>query len=88
VAGCRLILVVDQFEEVFAAGGEEAAAERAAFITALHAAATVPNGPAEIPAAMVAIAVAATSSTGAPATRRGAAEPVRARLDDGVRAAP
>ncbi|WP_345572770.1 hypothetical protein [Nonomuraea rosea] len=57
VAGCRLILVVDQFEEVFAAGGEEAAAERAAFIAALHAAATVPNGPAEIPAAMVAIAV-------------------------------
>ncbi|MEV0616426.1 AAA family ATPase [Nonomuraea sp. NPDC050404] len=52
----RLILVVDQFEEIFAIGGREADAERAAFVTALHAAATVP-GPGEVPAALVVIAV-------------------------------
>lgn len=56
-AGCRLILVVDQFEEVFTAEGEEAAAERAAFVAALHAAATVPAGGAGLPAALVLIAV-------------------------------
>ncbi|AQZ61522.1 High-affnity carbon uptake protein Hat/HatR [[Actinomadura] parvosata subsp. kistnae] len=56
-AGCRLILVVDQFEEVFADESEEAAAERAAFVTALHAAATVPAGAAGLPPALVLIAV-------------------------------
>lgn len=40
----RLILVVDQFEELFTmdADGERAASERDAFITALHAATTPP----------------------------------------------
>ncbi|KAB2348460.1 nSTAND1 domain-containing NTPase [Actinomadura rudentiformis] len=51
-AGGRLILVVDQFEEVFATGGEDAAAQRTAFVAALHAAAT-----ADPPAALVIIAV-------------------------------
>ena len=48
----RLVLVVDQFEELFTAGGDAdaARAEREAFIAALHAAATVPVGPAETPA--------------------------------------
>jgi transcriptional regulator with XRE-family HTH domain len=43
----RLVLVVDQFEELFTAVGDGKAgrAEREAFITALHAAATVPAGP-------------------------------------------
>ena len=42
----RLILVVDQFEELFTAGEDNDAgqAEREAFIAALHAAATVPVG--------------------------------------------
>ncbi|MEU4835924.1 AAA family ATPase [Streptosporangium sp. NPDC023615] len=52
----RLILVVDQFEEIFAIDGPGADAERAAFVTALHAAATVP-GVGEVPAALVVIAV-------------------------------
>ncbi|MFI6504303.1 hypothetical protein [Nonomuraea typhae] len=52
-AGSRLILAVDQFEEIFAAGQEE----QAAFIAALHAAGTVPEGAAGIPAAMVVVAV-------------------------------
>jgi WD40 repeat protein len=55
-AGCRLILVVDQFEEIFAIG-EQAAAERAAFIAALHAMATIPNGAGDAPAALVVIVV-------------------------------
>jgi WD40 repeat protein len=55
-AGCRLILVVDQFEEIFAIG-EQAAAERAAFIAALHAMATIPNGTGDAPAAVVVIVV-------------------------------
>src|SRR5271165_3151653 len=60
-ADCRLVLVIDQFEEVFrvATGqdGATAARERAAFITALHAAATTPCGPGEATAALVVIAV-------------------------------
>jgi len=60
-ADCRLVLVIDQFEEVFrvATGqdGATAARERATFITALHAAATTPCGPGEAPAALVVIAV-------------------------------
>ena len=57
----RLVLVVDQFEELFtAAGGEEdGRAEREGFIAALHAAATVPVGPHELPAALVVVAVRA-----------------------------
>ncbi len=60
-AGCRLVLVIDQFEQVFrVASGQDGAAaarERAAFITALHAAATIPCGSGEAPAALVVIAV-------------------------------
>ena len=36
----RLVLIVDQFEQVFAAADDEARRERAAFIEAVHAAAT------------------------------------------------
>jgi WD40 repeat protein/transcriptional regulator with XRE-family HTH domain len=57
----RLVLVVDQFEEVFTAAGDGDAgrAEREAFITALHAAATIPAGPAGLPPALVAVVVRA-----------------------------
>ena len=57
----RLVLVVDQFEEVFTAGadGDAGAAEREAFVTALHAAATVAAGPRGVPAALVVAAVRA-----------------------------
>jgi WD40 repeat protein/transcriptional regulator with XRE-family HTH domain len=54
----RLVLIVDQFEQVFTLnpdlGGETT---RQAFITALCAAATTPAGPGQVPAALVAIAV-------------------------------
>ena len=53
----RLVLVVDQFEELFTA--DVSAAEREAFIAALHAAATVPAGPRSIPPALVIAAVRA-----------------------------
>ena len=57
----RLVLVVDQFEELFTAGadGDAGSAEREAFVTALHAAATVPAGPRGVPAALVVAAVRA-----------------------------
>src|SRR5690349_6097934 len=57
----RLVLVVDQFEEVFTAGGDGDAGrgEREAFVTALHAAATIPAGPAGLPSALVAVVVRA-----------------------------
>jgi transcriptional regulator with XRE-family HTH domain len=57
----RLVLVVDQFEELFTAGeGAGAAAmERKAFVTALHAAATIPAGPGGVPPALVVVAVRA-----------------------------
>ena len=57
----RLVLVVDQFEEVFTAGedGDVDAVERKAFVTALHAAATIPAGPHKLPAALVVAAVRA-----------------------------
>jgi WD40 repeat protein/transcriptional regulator with XRE-family HTH domain len=57
----RLVLAVDQFEELFttAGGKEDSRAEREGFIAALHAAATVPAGPHELPAALVVVAVRA-----------------------------
>ena len=57
----RLVLVVDQFEELFTAGGDTDAGrvEREAFIAALHSAATVPVGPHKRPAALVIVAVRA-----------------------------
>jgi len=56
----RLVLVVDQFEEVFTAEAADAG-RRAweAFVAALHAAATVPAGPQGLPAALVVVAVRA-----------------------------
>src|SRR5690242_6400065 len=47
----RLLLVVDQFEELFTQCPEEG--QRRAFITALHAAATAGHGPDQTPAALV-----------------------------------
>ena len=57
----RLVLVVDQFEELFTAGegAGAGAAERTAFVTALHAAATVPAGPGRLPSALVVVVVRA-----------------------------
>ena len=57
----RLVLVVDQFEELFTAGGDAEAGrvEREAFIAALHAAATVPAGPQKCRPALVVAAVRA-----------------------------
>jgi WD40 repeat protein len=54
-AAARLILVVDQFEEIFDAG-EQAASERAGFIAALDAIAT-PDGASDAAVALVVIAV-------------------------------
>ncbi|WP_433468920.1 NACHT and WD repeat domain-containing protein [Spirillospora sp. CA-128828] len=58
----KLILIIDQFEELFRidsgdGGREQTAAEQAAFVTALHTAATEPAGPRNVPAALVVIAV-------------------------------
>jgi WD40 repeat protein/transcriptional regulator with XRE-family HTH domain len=53
----RLVLVVDQFEELFTQCPEEG--QRRAFITALHAAATVGHGPDQAPAALVVLGVRA-----------------------------
>ena len=55
-ATARLILVVDQFEEIFDPG-EHAASERAAFIAALDAIAATPDGADDVPVALVVIAV-------------------------------
>jgi WD40 repeat protein len=55
-ASSRLILVVDQFEEVFSRSGERAD-EQSAFVAALRAAATDPSGPGGAPAALVVVAV-------------------------------
>ncbi|HXZ72620.1 MAG TPA: WD40 repeat domain-containing protein, partial [Streptosporangiaceae bacterium] len=57
----RLVLVVDQFEELFTAGegASAGAVERTAFVTALHAVATIPAGPGRVPPALVVVAVRA-----------------------------
>ena len=61
VVAPRLVLVVDQFEELFIADEDNPAsqAERDAFVAALHAAASVPAGPARVPAALVVVALRA-----------------------------
>jgi transcriptional regulator with XRE-family HTH domain len=53
----RLVLVVDQFEEVFTQCTEEG--QRRVFITALHATATAAHGPDQAPAALVVLGVRA-----------------------------
>jgi len=53
----RLLLVVDQFEQLFTQCGEEQ--QRRAFITALHAATTAGHGPYGLPAALAVLAVRA-----------------------------
>ena len=60
-AAPRLVLVVDQLEELFTAGDAAAAgqAEREAFVAVLDAAATVPAGPQKLPPALVVTAVRA-----------------------------
>src|SRR5690242_9279169 len=77
----RLVLAVDQFEELFTAG-EDAdvdAAERTAFVTALHAAATIPAGPRRLPPALVVAAVRADYLG-----RLIAYPPLKAALDAGL----
>ena len=53
----RLLIVVDQFEQLFTQCPEEE--QRQAFITALHAAATAGHGPDRAPAALVVLGVRA-----------------------------
>ena len=53
----RLLLVVDQFEQLFTRCPDEE--QRRAFITALHAAATVRHGPRHEPAALIVLGVRA-----------------------------
>ena len=54
---CKLLLMVDQFEQLFTQCPDEE--QRRAFITALHAAATVRHGPDHEPAALVVLGVRA-----------------------------
>jgi WD40 repeat protein/transcriptional regulator with XRE-family HTH domain len=77
----RLVLVVDQFEELFTAGedGGAGAVERTAFVTALNAAATVPAGPCGLPPALVVAAVRADYLG-----RLIAYPPLKAALDGGL----
>jgi WD40 repeat protein len=56
-AAARLVLIIDQFERVFAADGAQEQAERAAFLDALSAAAARPAGPRGEPPARVVITV-------------------------------
>src|SRR4029079_5326841 len=56
-SAARLVLIVDQFERVFAADGAQERAERAAVVDALSAAAARPAGPRGEPPARVVIAV-------------------------------
>jgi len=77
----RLVLVVDQFEELFTAGGHAEAdrAEREAFIAALHAAATGLADPHKLPPALVVAAVRADFLG-----RLIAYPPLKAALDAGL----
>ena len=77
----RLVLVVDQFEELFTAGqdADVDAVEREAFVTALHAAATIPAGPGGVPPALVVAAVRADYLG-----RLIAYPPLKAALDAGL----
>ncbi len=53
----RLVLIIDQFEQVFADAGEQGRLERAAFIDAVCAAASSPTGPRGESPALVVLAV-------------------------------
>jgi WD40 repeat protein len=53
----RLVLIIDQFEQVFAESDDDQGLERTAFIDAICAAATSPAGPQARPPARVVIAV-------------------------------
>ena len=68
----RLILVVDQLEELFTAGEDTdvGRAEREAFIAALHAVATCPAGPQKLRRRWWSRRCARTSSAGLSPTRR------------------
>jgi WD40 repeat protein/DNA-binding XRE family transcriptional regulator len=57
----RLVLAVDQFEELFTASGDADTVrqQREAFVAALHSVATRPTGPQNLPPAMVIAAVRA-----------------------------
>ena len=57
----RLVLIIDQMEELFVAdtSTDASRADREAFITALHAAATAPVGLQKVPGALVVVAVRA-----------------------------
>src|SRR5215469_5554531 len=56
-----LLLVIDQFEELFTQCADEE--QRRAFITALHAAATIGHGPDQAPAALVVLGMRADFET-------------------------
>jgi WD40 repeat protein/transcriptional regulator with XRE-family HTH domain len=58
----RLLLVVDQFEELFTQCADEG--QRRAFVTALHAAAAIAQEPGQAPAALVVLGVRADFEAG------------------------
>ena len=80
-APARVVLVVDQFEELFTAGedGDVYTTERDAFVTALHAVATIAAGPRTVPPALVVAAVRADYLG-----RLIAYPPLKAALDAGL----